>query len=194
MLLKAKNKTYPLGIPMRFERILLTGFRATGKSLVGQQLADRRDMGFIDTDVLLCQQFGCSVTEYVNKNNWDTFRQQENILLQDLSKREGVVIATGGGAIVHEQSWRLLRRQSFCVWLQADGKTILERLGGDVNSEHQRPSLTGQDQRREVQSLLAERMPLYRRGSDVGIATDDHTPEELVNIIEQHLAAGLLKK
>jgi len=182
-----KIKPHTLVRPIPFKRILLTGFRATGKSLVGQLLADRLDMEFLDTDALLCQRFGCSVTEFVGKYDWDRFRQQEEQLLLDLCERADVVIATGGGAILHERAWQLLRRQSFCIWLQADEATIQQRLSGDDQSEHQRPSLTGEDPCLEVKTLLAERTPLYQKGSDLTLQTDGYTPQELVDKVEQHL-------
>lgn len=170
-----------------FKRILLTGFRATGKSLVGQLLADTLDMEFLDTDALLCRRFSCSVTESVGKYGWDRFRQQEEQLLLNLCQRTDVVIATGGGAILHERAWQLLRRQSFCIWLQADETTILQRLRGDDQSEHQRPSLTGEDPGLEVKTLLTERTPLYRKGSDLTLLTDGCTPQGLVDKIKLQL-------
>jgi len=173
--------------PIPFERILLTGFRATGKSLVGQLLADTLEKKFLDTDALLCQRFGCSITAFVRKYGWKRFRHQEEQLLLDLYLQADVVIATGGGAILHERAWQLLRRQSFCVWLQADEATIRQRLSKDDKSAYQRPSLTGKDPDLEIKTLLAERTPLYQKGSDLALQTDECTPQELVDKIEQHL-------
>jgi shikimate kinase len=173
--------------PIPFERILLTGFRATGKSLVGQLLADSLERKFLDTDALLCQRFDSSITTFVRKYGWNRFRHQEEQLLLDLCHQADVVIATGGGAILHEQAWQLLRRQSFCVWLQADEATIRQRLSKDDKSADQRPSLTGRNPCLEIKTLLAERTPLYQKGSDLALQTDGRTAQELVDKIEQHL-------
>lgn len=167
-----------------FARILLTGFRATGKSLVGQVLADRLGVEFLDTDALLCQQFGCSLADYVAEYGWARFRKMEECLLLNLCERSAVVIATGGGAVLHEQAWQSLRRQSVSVWLQADEHIIERRLTADVHSEHQRPSLTGMEPCLEIKELLFERTPLYLRGSDFGVRTDNCTPMELARKIE----------
>ena len=174
-------------VELPFERIVLTGFRATGKSLVGQLLADRLAMVFLDTDTLLCRRIGCSVAECVIEYGWERFRQLEENLLLELSKKSGVVIATGGGAVLHEQAWRSLRHGSASIWLRAEERTIVNRLETDEHSLHQRPSLTGKDPRCEIKQLLEERVPLYRSGADFAVQTDGRTPKELVDEIERQL-------
>ena len=188
-MLVQKKMMEPTVVPqLFFERILLTGFRATGKSLVGRLLADRLALDFLDTDALLCQLIGCCVADFVAEHGWNRFREVEERLLMDLCRRSGVVIATGGGAVLHRQAWEALRSRSFSVWLRADERTIQQRLVTDVRSEQQRPSLTGMDPSREIKTLLAERTPLYRFGSDFDVRTDGRTPHELVKEIEQGLA------
>jgi len=162
------------------DRIILTGFRATGKSLVGRMLADQLGLDFCDTDTLLCKRYGLSVREFVDRFGWPAFRQREERLLVSLRRRFSVVIATGGGAILHEQAWRSLRKKSIIFWLRADCATIEQRLSLDENSCHLRPSLTGEDLPEEIREQLALRSPLYRRGSDIVIDTDGRPPAELV--------------
>lgn len=171
------------------KRILLAGFRATGKSLVGRLLADRIGWEFLDTDALLCKQTGHTVAACVKRFGWQRFRQMEEQLLSDLGKRSSVVIATGGGAIVHEQAWQTLRKKSIVIWLCADAQTIENRLRFDAHSKHQRPSLTGEEPYVEIRKLLAERTPLYRQGSDFAVTTDERSPLELVMEIERALEA-----
>ncbi|HHD57193.1 MAG TPA: shikimate kinase [Desulfobulbaceae bacterium] len=162
------------------DRIILTGFRATGKSLVGRMLADRLGLDFCDTDTLLCTRSGLSVREFVDRFGWPDFRRMEEQLLLRLRHRSSVVIATGGGAILHEQAWRSLRKKSIIFWLRADCATIEQRLSLDENSYHLRPSLTGGDLPGEIREQLALRSPLYRRGADIVIDTDGRSPSELV--------------
>lgn len=170
-----------------YDRILLTGFRATGKSLVGRLLADRLGLTFLDTDTLLSNKFGCSLADFVTANGWDLFRQEEEALLRELCGYTEVVIATGGGAVLHQQAWQVLRRRSVSVWLQADEQTIERRLLRDGQSVHQRPSLTGLDPCSEIHRLLVERSPLYRSGSDFSVRTDGCSPARLVDEIELSL-------
>ncbi len=170
-----------------FDRILLTGFRATGKSLVGRLLADRLGLVFLDTDALICRRIGCSVADFVAEYGWDRFREVEERVLMKLCRQEGVVIATGGGAVQHGSAWQSLRRQSASVWLRAEERTIQQRLASDMHSEQQRPSLTGLNSDHEITLLLSERNPIYRSGSDFFVQTDGCSPSELVEEIEHGL-------
>jgi len=184
-----RTKAQNAAARMCFERILLTGFRATGKSLIGQLFADRIGWEFLDTDALLCVQTGYTVAAYVEQFGWQRFRQMENRLLLDLCTRTSVVIATGGGAILHEQAWRILRKKSIVIWLDAGVQTIENRLMADAYSKHQRPSLTGEEPHQEIGALVAERAPLYKKGSDFVVMTDGRSPADLIMDIEQALAA-----
>lgn len=76
------------------------------------------------------------------------------------------------------------------IWLRAAAETIRQRLDRDCETATQRPSLTGCDPLAEIESVLAEREPLYRAGSDVSIDTDDKTQEEIATQICEFLAKG----
>jgi shikimate kinase len=161
--------------------IVLTGFRATGKSTVGKIVAEQLGYTFLDTDIELCRQLGASVAEIVAFHGWPFFRQAEAELLHRLSFQTHQVIATGGGAIEHQQQWRLLRRESFVVWLDADVATIQARITSDPLSAAQRPALptackTLED---EIVLLLQRRAPLYASGSDVRFDTVGTPPTQL---------------
>ena len=172
------------------DRIILTGFRATGKSLVGRMLANQLGLDFCDTDTLLCERSGLSVREFVDRFGWSDFRQREEQLLLSLRCLSSVVIATGGGVILHEQAWRSLRKKSIIFWLRADCATIEQRLALDENSCHLRPSLTGEDLPEEIRDQLVRRAPLYLRGSDIAIDTDGRSPAELVQEMIEALATA----
>lgn len=168
-------------------RIIFTGFRATGKSLTGRILAEKMDLDFLDTDKLFVDKTGFSVAEYVREFGWEEFRLQEERLLFSLSTLSGVVIATGGGAILHERAWAALRGngEGISVWLRAEVATIIKRLGGDNNSEQQRPSLTGMDAVTEARVLVKQRDLLYNGGSDMSFKTDNLLPSQLAAMIEE---------
>lgn len=165
--------------------VILTGFRATGKTTVGKVLASRLHWAFIDTDEQLTQRLGASIAEIVARHGWAFFRQEEARLLQELQTLRSTVVATGGGAIEHQREWQQLRNCSYVVWLDADIATIRRRLMSDAVSTQQRPSLTGQAVQDEIATLLERRTPLYRAGSDLRLITDDKEPEELVRQILQ---------
>ncbi len=169
-----------------YDRIVLTGFRASGKSRVGRLLARELGWRFIDTDDLLCERSGATIARMVETRGWDWFRAREERLLAELAGEKAAVIATGGGAVLHRQSWELLRRGSLVVWLRAAPGILLRRLNADSRSRDQRPSLSGGSVADEVRTLLAERTPLYRQGSDLAVDTDVRAPEAIAREILNH--------
>lgn len=167
------------------KKIILTGYRATGKTTVGRVLAKRLDLGFIDMDEVLAARYG-EISDLVRERGWDYFRAREKELLQELVAIREVVISTGGGAVLHQEVWSELKKTGLVVWLSADPETIGRRLAGDAVSDSQRPSLTGGDIKAEAVKVLAEREPLYRAGSHLEI--DSTRPlAEVVAEIEKAL-------
>ena len=165
------------------QSILLTGFRATGKSLIGKLLAKRLEYHFIDTDHELCRRAGQTVEEIVADRGWQGFRTLERALLQEMAGQQKTVLAVGGGAIEHEDIWSLLRATYYIIWLQADKKTILSRMAADDKSSKQRPALTSQSIEDEIGEVLSRRLPLYASGSDIAFDTATGTPVQLVEQI-----------
>ncbi len=178
----------------QIDRIILTGFRATGKSAVGKVLAAKLGYDFIDTDTVLCCRLKSSVANYVAENGWQKFRQKERELLVELGKRKKTVIATGGGCVLHLAQWSALRQGSVAIWLKANLETIIGRMASDVNSQEQRPSLTEKTVHEEVKSLLAEREPFYRKGSDLTVDTDNVTIENVVIRVIEMLQQQIERK
>lgn len=173
-----------------WDRIILTGFRGTGKSVVGRKIAEQTGFIFIDTDDTLEEELGCTVCDYVEQAGWPAFREKEHRLLARLAGVRRAVIATGGGAIIHQAEWQELRKDSQVIWLRATAATIRQRLDQDCETATQRPSLTGCDPLAEIESVLAEREPLYRAGSDVSIDTDGRTQDDIVARIGEFLMRG----
>jgi shikimate kinase len=163
--------------------IILTGYRATGKSLVGRQLGARLAWEFVDMDRVIETRQGCTIREMVAAHGWPFFRQLERALLRDLAGRRNLVIATGGGAIMHQEEWCLLKESGLVIWLTADRPTICRRLAGDDRTGEQRPALTDQGLEAEIDSVLRQREPMYREGSHLVVDTCGRTPEAIVEII-----------
>lgn len=168
----------------KLNKIVLTGFRATGKTSVGRMLAEKLGYAFVDTDLLLTQRLGASIAEVVARHGWSYFRQAENQLLRELPSLVRTVVATGGGAIEHHDIWPDLRACCFIVWLDADLETISRRIAGDPVSVTQRPALTmSTSAQEEAALLLNRRRPFYAAGSDLHLATDGVAPAALVEQI-----------
>ena len=172
------------------EKIILTGYRATGKSSIGKILADMLGFGFIDTDETIEKRQGETITEMVGRGGWDLFRRKEENLLLELVRSRNKVIASGGGSVMHERAWSKLRQDALVVWLTADIKTICRRLAADDDTEDQRPPLTEMGTMDEIAMVLSQRQPLYEKSSDLTIDTNDKTPEEVAEIIVAELKKG----
>lgn len=169
-------------------KIILTGYRATGKSTIGRLLAERLDVTFIDMDEVLVARHG-EISDLVKERGWDYFRTREKELLEELVASREAVISTGGGAVLHKNVWQELKETGLVVWLSADLETICRRLDADAVSDSQRPSLTGSDIKAEAAKVLAEREPLYREGSHL-IIDSTRPVAEVVAEIEQALEKG----
>lgn len=154
------------------KKIILTGYRATGKSTIGKLLAKKLHFSFLDTDKEIEAHYGAPISQIVASHGWDYFRKLEKELLGTLVASENQVIATGGGCIMHQDIWQDLRENSFVVWLTADIDTICRRLAAHSASSNQRPSLTGMDILKEVETVLLERQPFYESGSDTKIESE----------------------
>ncbi|MCL2789744.1 MAG: shikimate kinase [Desulfobulbus sp.] len=172
---------------MQAHNLILTGFRATGKTSVGRIVAARLHWVFLDTDDLARQRLGAPIADIVARHGWSFFRTVESELLRELAMMRQTVLATGGGAIEHSQEWQALRRCAFVVWLDADVGTIRQRLQNDPDSGHQRPSLTGQAVADEIGHLLERRRPMYAAGSDMRLCAANRTPEQLAAEIIQNM-------
>ena len=172
------------------EKVILTGYRATGKTSIGKILADLLDFRFIDTDEAIEKRQGESIAEMVDRGGWELFRRQEENMLYELANRSHIVIATGGGAVMHETAWKKLRQNALAVWLTADIRTICQRLAADDNTDEQRPPLTEMGTMDEIAMVLSMRQPLYEKSSDLKIETDGKTVEEVAEYILAEFKKG----
>ncbi|ADH86763.1 shikimate kinase [Desulfurivibrio alkaliphilus] len=173
-------------------KIFLIGYRACGKSVVGQELAVRLGYEFLDMDREITRREGVSIKELVAARGWDYFRRRERELLLELSSppapgpapdTPGLVVATGGGAVLQEDLWPAIKAAWPVVWLTADAATITARLSGDSSSEQQRPALTDQGLLAEVEEILQQRLKLYRQAAGLEIDTTTAKPAEIVDRI-----------
>ncbi len=178
-----ENHLNSFSMKFQKEKVILTGFRATGKSSVGKTLAKRLGFDFVDTDKAIEMRQGETITEMVARGGWELFRSKEKEMLQELAVASNVVIAAGGGAVMHEEVWAALRKDGLCVWLTASPEVICKRLAEDSATEGQRPSLTDMGTMDEIALVLKEREELYRESSDLSLSTEGRTPVELAEII-----------
>lgn len=169
--------------------IVLTGYRGAGKSTVAAILASRLNWQAISTDEEIIQRAQLSILDIVAKFGWDRFRDLESEVCQGLSKRDRLVIDTGGGAIVKAENVEALKPNGLFVWLTATVTTITQRIEGNA----QRPPLKdGKTFTEEVEEVLREREPRYSAAADYIFATDHMLPEQIADQILGHLSSHKL--
>ncbi len=159
--------------------LILIGARCTGKTSAGRRLAERLGLPFFDTDEAIVRESGNSVEKIVAGEGWPAFRERERVIVQELSGMDRSVIALGGGAVLDPGNVEALKRNGLFVRLVADAETIRRRMEKDESDGTGRPSLSGQPAASEVQQILAEREPLYRRIADLAVDTSNRTAEEV---------------
>ncbi len=170
--------------------LVLIGYRATGKTAVGEALARALSRPLVDLDEVLVAEAGCSIAEMVAKHGWEEFRRREKELVHRFGREQGRVLATGGGVVLDPENVQILRENGIIIWLKAPPAVIKERLRQDRTTGEFRPSLTGADTLAEVEQVLAQREPLYRQAAQVVIDTSGLS---ISQVVEQILAAIDLK-
>lgn len=143
--------------------IALVGPMGAGKTSVGRRLAERFGLRFVDADREVEAQTGASVATVFACEGEPGFRRRERAVLADLLQDEGVLLATGGGAVLDAGNRALLRARAFVVHLHADVPAQLERLARDRT----RPLLLQGDREAALHRLAHERAPLYAEVADL---------------------------
>lgn len=160
--------------------ITLVGYRGTGKSSVAQRMADTLGLAAVDADAHIEQRAGKTIREIFADDGEPAFRALERTVAAELLRRTGLVIASGGGAVLNADTRRDMRAAGPVVWLRASPATIAARLDADPATRDRRPALTNHDPRDEIAALLAVREPLYREVATIIIDTDDRDVADIV--------------
>lgn len=158
--------------------LVLIGLMGTGKSTVGRLLAQALGRQFVDTDVALAAEAGMSIPEIFAREGEDGFRRRETEAVRAAMAREGLVVATGGGAPLRPENRAQLRR-GLVVWLQAPAEVLLARALADGGGAT-RPLLQGDAPLARLQALAEQRDPAYAEVSHLQVATSGRTPEQVV--------------
>ena len=164
-------------------RIILIGYRGTGKSTVGRRLAERLGVPTWDSDSEVERRAGKTIAEIFALDGEATFRDLEVKAIADFFRQDAFVLATGGGAILREETRQRLRQNGHVVLLTAEPKTILQRIRGDKTSATMRPNLTSLPPLEEVVAVLEKRWPLYVEAAHQTVETDGKDVEQVIQEI-----------
>ena len=174
--------------------IVLTGFMGVGKTAVGREVAARLGRKFVDMDAVIAARAGLSIPEIFSQQGEAAFREMEAGLVRELAGQRGLVIATGGGALVDVGNRERMARTGLVVCLTAGVDDILARVGGE-EAGARRPLLAGPDARARAMDLLERRAAAYAE-IPFHIATDgrgvQETADEVIALAERE-PGGLLR-
>ncbi len=149
------------------DNIFLVGLMGSGKTTVGRALAKWLGMRFIDSDQEIESRTGASISWIFEIEGEDSFRKREAEAIRDLTAQKGIVLATGGGAVIDPENRRYLKERGTVVYLRASVNNILQRTMHDRT----RPLLQTEDPRKKIEELSMQREAFYREVADIVIDT-----------------------
>ncbi|MEZ5561008.1 MAG: shikimate kinase AroK [Pseudomonadales bacterium] len=163
--------------------IFLVGLMAVGKSTVGRLLADQLDFEFFDSDHVIEERSGAPVAWIFDVEGEQGFRDREEAVLDELTQKEGIVLATGGGAVLRPENRTRLASRGVVVLLDSP----LDRLVERTRRDRKRPLLAQGAPRAILERLQRERGPLYEEIADYTFVTDRKGPKALATQIVERL-------
>jgi shikimate kinase len=163
--------------------VFIIGYRGTGKTTFARALAERLGVDCFDADDEVERLAGRTIAEIFAEDGEPAFRELEAQVVQKLSRRPKTVVALGGGAVLREANRAAIRSNGIVVWLKASVDSIAKRLAADETTGSRRPNLTAAGGRREIESVLAAREPIYRECATFEVDTDHRSPTEIADQI-----------
>lgn len=148
---------------MKQKNIILCGFMGCGKSTVGSLLAKKNGMAFVDLDSYIEKKEGKTISEIFSDSGEAYFRALEREASKELSAKNGLVIAAGGGTLTFQENVDVLRENGKIVLLDIPVEVVAQRLVGDTT----RPLLNRPDRDEAMKELYEKRLPVYRKAADV---------------------------
>lgn len=167
--------------------IALIGYRCSGKTAVGRAVAGKLGKDFVDTDISIEENAGCTIETIILKKGWRYFRKIEKMMIAAVSEKNNQVIATGGGAVMDADNVKCLKRNGWIVWLNGRPEVLAQRMTVDQQRGKVRPSLTGADPLKEITAVLTARAPFYEQASDFTIDTSNVTLKDTAELIINNL-------
>ena len=167
-----------------YENVYLIGPMGSGKSSVGRALARALRCAFLDSDAEIERRTGVDIRYIFEKEGEAGFRARETEILTDLTEQRGIVLSTGGGAVLDPDNRRRLAETGFVVYLQVS----LEQQWERTRHNRQRPLLLGPDPRAVLEELGRVREPLYEGIADATVETEGQHVKAVVITIRELLA------
>ena len=164
------------------QNIFLIGLMGAGKTTIGRQIANELSLEFFDSDHEIEKRTGVTITHIFDIEGESGFRKRETAVLNELTEKKGIVLATGGGAILKTENRQFLMSRGTTIYLYANIDTLFERTSKDRN----RPLLQTENPKEKLEELFNIRDPLYRETADIIIDTGkDSVRLALKEILEE---------
>jgi shikimate kinase len=166
--------------------LFLVGLMGAGKTTIGRQLARRLKLLFVDSDHEIETRTGANIPWIFDIEGEKGFRKRERDIIDELTQGHGIVLATGGGAVLDKRNRAKLAQRGIVIYLHTSLDQLLKRTAKDRN----RPLLQTEDPHARLKTLLTERDPLYREIADMIVETDNRnvmdTVRAILKEIKQH--------
>ena len=161
--------------------IFLVGPMGAGKSTIGRQLAQQLNMEFVDSDHEIERRTGADIAWVFDVEGEEGFRDREEKVINELTEKQGIVLATGGGSVKSKETRNRLSARGVVVYLE----TTIEKQLARTQRDKKRPLLQVDTPREVLEALALERNPLYEEIADVTIQTDEQSAKVVANQIIQ---------
>ncbi len=159
--------------------IFLVGPMGAGKSTIGRHLADELHLEFFDSDQEIERRSGADIAWIFDLEGEDGFRKREENVINDLTDKQGIVLATGGGSVVNKAVRNRLSARGIVVYLQ----TTIDKQVARTQRDKRRPLLQNGDPEQVLRDLAENRNPLYEEVADYVVETDDQSARSVANQI-----------
>ncbi len=174
--------------------VYLVGPMGVGKSTIGKVLAELLELEFIDSDREIEAATGADIPWIFDVEGEAGFRSREEKMIDTLTKKKNIVLATGGGAILAKKTRKRLQKRGTVVYLRASIQLQVERTSRDKN----RPLLQTEDPEKTIKQLMKIREPLYQEVADVIVDTNRRNPRTVSKeiyrqLIKMNLSEGAKK-
>lgn len=165
------------------KNVFLVGPMGAGKTTVGRLLGELLRKDFFDSDAEIEKATGADIPWIFDVEGEAGFRKRERKMIDFLTSKENIVLATGGGSVTAEESRRMLRERGDVVYLRASIDQQIRRMSGD----NSRPLLQVENRETKIRQLFAIRDPLYKEVSDISIETNGRNARFIAKEIQRQL-------
>lgn len=168
---------------MKYKKIAFIGMMGCGKSTISKLLSEKNGFDFVDLDEFFEQENNIKIKDYFKSFGEKLFRKKETEILEKFSKKENIIISTGGGVVLAKENQDILfNKNIFTIYLKTSVDSIFDRIKDDKT----RPLLLVKNPKSEIEKILNSRKSLYEK-ANLTITTDNKTKEEITEEIWKKL-------